>query len=267
MTLPPPQDRPEQWSQGRPQQQWSPGVAPGQAWAAGGQQHHAPPPAPSPGSSRTRNLLVGALAGIVVAALVVGGLTLANVVTWGSGNSSAVDTRAVELPTTLGTLTDVGTAAAAKGGSQGAAAGARYQRTYDRTAALYRTAYDGAGVGVRTYTNADLDYFLTVIAVRADSPGLVQGGPQADPADLGVAAQPNQPTLVVDGDVQCLQTVTQVVKEGDQIEDDDLLTTVCRTTSTGLTVYVFGGGGTTGTQGKQLMVDLTRAARSSIAGS
>ncbi|MEJ7650370.1 MAG: hypothetical protein WKF57_15260 [Nakamurella sp.] len=212
-----------------------------------------------------RTTLIGVVAGIVVSALVVGALALAGAVHFGSDSSTA-DTRTVDLPETLSGLTDVGSAATAKNPSGGAAAAARYQRTYARTAELYRTAFDGAGVGVRTYTDDGLEFFLTVVAVRADSPGLVNG-PQADPADLGVVAQPNIFSLVVDGDAQCLQTVTQVVTTGKQVLDDDLLTTVCRTTAAGLTVYVFGGGGNPGTSGKQRMVDLTRAAKSALVGS
>lgn len=197
----------------------------------------------------------------------VGGLALAGIVRFGSDSSTAAaDTRAVDLPETLSALTDVVTVTKARNNAAGAGMGDRYARTYARTTERYRTAFDGAGVGVRTYSNTDLDFFLTVVAVRADSAGLVNG-PQADPADLGVVAQPNVFDLVVDGDVQCLQTVTQVVRTGDEVQDDDLLTTVCRTTAEGLTVYVFGGGGNRGAQGMQQMVDLARAARSTVVGS
>lgn len=67
--------------------------------------------------------------------------------------------------------------------------------------------------------------------------------------------------------MQCLQTVTRVVREGQQVEDKDLLATVCRTMAEGLTVYVFGGGENQGGQGRQRMVDLTRAAKSALVGS
>lgn len=82
-----------------------------------------------------------------------------------------------------------------------------------------------------------------------------------------MVAAPSIFDLVVDGDVQCLQTVNRTVTEGSEVKDEDLLATVCRTTSAGLTVYVFGGGGNEGSQGRQRMVDLARAARSAITGS
>lgn len=276
MTVPPPQDRPEQWSQDHPEQQWPAGPAPqqwsqgaaGPSWNAGGQQTSQAPQQPAPTrTSRTRHTLLGALVGMLVAAVVVGGLALAGIVRFGSDSSTtAADTRAVDLPESLSALTDVVSVTKARNNAAGAGVGDRYARSYARTAELYRTAFDGAGAGVRTYTNTGLEFFLTVVAVRAESSGLVTN-PQADPADLGVVAQPNIFDLVVDGDVQCLQTVTQVVTKGKQVQDDDLLTTVCRTTAAGLTVYVFGGGGNPGTPGKERMVDLARAVRGAVVGS
>lgn len=249
--------RQQQWAGQPAALSYPPQVAPPQAppnpsWRPGGQ----------PGPSRIRSLLIGLLAGVLVTALVVGGLGLAGVVHW--GDTAAVDTRPVELPNTLAGMTDLGEASAkkdTKGG--GEAIKQRQDRTYARTIDRYRTAFGGAATGVRTYTTDDLASFLTVIAIRADSPGLVTG-PSADPADLGLVAGGGVFELDVEGDTQCLYTSSRPVKAGETMNIVDRTTTACRTASDGLTIYVSGVG--IG-NGYQQMVSLARAAKASIVGS
>jgi len=128
-------------------------------------------------------------------------------------------------------------------------------RTYARTIRQYSAAYGGAGVGVRSYADADLHSLPTVIAVRAPAGGLTVG-PDPDPADVGMGAPRQQ--VITEGDVQCLIINVEVVPKDKQPDPDRQATSICRRSDANFTVDVIGSG--QGPEGRQQMIKLTNAA-------
>ena len=100
-------------------------------------------------------------------------------------------------------------------------------------------AYGGAAVVVQRYSDADLANFVTVEAVRAQSPAPYM--PYENAQDLGLA-KPEQ-EIVTFGDVRCL-VADLPTAAGQQPQADSVTTETCERTSTHLTVRLrFGGGG------------------------
>jgi hypothetical protein len=96
-------------------------------------------------------------------------------------------------------------------------------------------AYGDAAVSVRRYASPDLYAFLTVVAVRAHSPGLFSTA--ADPKDLQIA-RPTEEVVSV-GEVQCVVHNDPVPTSQ---EPRSPVTTVCQRTSGSLTVFAFPSG-------------------------
>jgi len=100
-------------------------------------------------------------------------------------------------------------------------------------------AYGGAAVVVQRYTDADLANFVTLEAVRAQSP--TPYVPFVNAQDLGLA-KPDQEIVTV-GDVHCL-VANLPTEAGQQPQADSVNTLTCERTSAHLTVRLrFGGGG------------------------
>lgn len=241
-----------QWPQQAPGQ-WPPGPA---------------GPAGSPAGSGTPTgngrLLIGVAVGLVAAVLVGAVLVLTNVLNVGSDDTAAgPDTRPITLPATLGDVRDAVEVSKDKSKKPVDELAARYQRTYALTVKRYQQAFGGAAVAVRSYADADLMFLPTVIAVRAPSPGLING-PVPDLNDLELAASPSTPSIQQDGQVECYVASSQTVPKGKTVDPEDEFTSVCHRSSDTLTVYVHGLG--RGPQGHTQMVKLTDAAFEAVAG-
>lgn len=258
----PNQQNPQPWqSQQRwPDQQGQPHQ---QAWSH--QQNWPAPPATAGRRSTGRRgmVLAGAAGGVVLTVLVAAVLLLTGAMSFGSGNATAaVDARAVILPAQLAGFNDKDAVADARSTKDSEHRRAITSRLYARTSQQYSTAYHGAGVGVRTFADADLMLLPTVIAVRAPAGGLTVG-PDPDPADLGMGAPRQQ--VVMDGNVQCLIVNIEMVTKGKQIEPDKQITSICRLSDATMTVDVVGNG--PGVKGRQQMIELTKAAFAAVTGS
>jgi hypothetical protein len=158
---------------------------------ATGMGYTAKPPGARSGWDRALPIvavLVGIALGVLVGYFAFGG----NDDDDGGGSTSstafATGTSPVKLPETIGDFRD--TIAVQKeragGGEPPPGLDARIKNAEEvarRTTDAYSEAYGGAGVGVRQYADSSLERQATVIAVRARTPGLVNG-PVQDPAYL-----------------------------------------------------------------------------------
>jgi hypothetical protein len=102
----------------------------------------------------------------------------------------------------------------------------------------YRKAYGGATADYRAYADADLETIVSVIAVRADSPGLTFGQ-VADAKDLGLEKPPYE---IVDVDGAECRVGWQPIVIGQDVTDDKEHVDACQKSQDGLTVFVQGGG-------------------------
>lgn len=224
------------------------------------------PPQQQPAPSRGRGgpLALGVVIGAVVVALVGLVLSLTGVLRFGT--AAAVGTDPVTMPDTLGDYRTTVAASQAKGASadQVASLQQRQDSTVRLTQQRYQQAFDGAATGVQLYSDADLQRTVTVIAVRSDSPGLFNG-PVADPATLGLASSPSIPELVTVGDVECYRIATQTVKQGAQVADEDLSTTICHRSGDELSVWVHGTA-FRGSAGTTVLAQLTDQAFAAVSG-
>ncbi len=198
---------------------------------------------------------------MVATILVAAVLLFTDVLSWGGASSAeatAVDTRPLTMPDTLPGLTTQVAAATAKGAKPAVVQSmtTRLANTQRLTTAAYQAAYGGAAAGFQGYSSADLESLVSVIAVRADSPGLTNG-PVYDPADLGLAVPMTE--VVEVGDVDCLIRHMQNVPTGQQENPDDVVATNCQRTGSGLTVWVQGSG-YSGAGGKAQLAAVTAAA-------
>lgn len=173
-----------------------------------------------------------------------------------------VDTRAIELPAELAGLRDRADVVEQTAGAERAATERdNAEKTRTRTEEWYGHAYDGAGFGMRAYADDDLEFLPTVIAVRAPSPGLTSG-PVADPEVLGIEAGPGVPVLVESDGVECLEFSAVTVPEGQQVDPEDVVTSLCLATAEDRTVFVHGISG--GKEGQERAIALARAALDAI---
>lgn len=180
----------------------------------------------------------------------------------GSSPAGEVDTRAVDLPAELAGLRDRADVVADIADEERAATERdNFDKSRARTEEWYDRAYDGAGFGMRTYADDDLEFLPTVIAVRAPSPGLTNG-PVADPEVLGIAGGPSLPERVESDGVECVQFSTTTVPLGQEPDPDDIATGACRVGDETLTVFVYGVG--SGADNQQRAVELARAAFDAI---
>lgn len=228
-----------------------------QPWASQpAQQPWGQPPAAGSKGGAGR-LIAGIAIGLVAAVIVGAVLMFTKVIGFGSDSDVAVDGTAIALPAELAGYRDRADAVADKSEERGTEEQQRLQKTYDLTTQWYQQAFDGAGVGVRTYSDDELTFFPTVIAVRAASPGLFTG-PVVDRTIMKMEAGPGMYDRVVEGDVECLSTSSVAVIEGKEVDPEDQLTTVCRRANDTVTVYVHASA--KGPAGQQQMVEVTNAA-------
>jgi hypothetical protein len=201
-------------------------------------------------------LALGAGIGIVLAIVAVAALLLTNVLSWGSSSNATdkpADSSPITMPDTLGGLQTMTAVLTAKDPSKSAAVIDRNTRTADLTSKAYQQAYGGAAAAVQQYSNADLLFFGTAIAVRGESPGLTVG-PVADPADLGLAQ--NVREVVTVGTAQCVVNHTVTTVAGKTPDPKNDVTSVCQRTGPGLTVQVFGNGGEQSGVSQQTMASM-----------
>lgn len=176
--------------------------------------------------------------------------------------AGAVDTRPIELPAELAGLRDRSDVVKDAADDERAATDREnFEKTRARTEEWYAEAYDGAGFGMRTYADDDLDFLPTVIAVRAHSPGLTNG-PVGDPEVLGIAGGPGLPERIESDGVECVQFAVTTVPFGEEVDPEDITTPVCMVTDEELTVFVHAGG--TGTEDQERTIELARAAFDAI---
>ena len=173
----------------------------------------------------------------------------------GSSGSGEPDTRAIELPASLGSFKDIVDVMKSKG-APSLDEQQKHQDTV-RTATVdqYSKAYDGAAVANREYSDTDLLKTPYVIAVRAATPGLTLG-PVIDAPFLKLAKPEHEVKTI--GDVQC-ELFWETVIEGQTAKDSDEHVLRCQRTGSGLTVFA-GGSGFDGATGELQLVGLVNEA-------
>ena len=237
------------------------------------QSPYAPSAAPGPSPRKPWGpAAIGLVIGLVIAVAVGGVLAATKKLHFGTVAAATADTRTITLPQSVNGYQDL--VAANKALLAGSSSASTRQSTIvasqqanqakvkSLTVAAYQAAYDGAAVDVHGYADAKLEHFVTVIAVRAGSPGLTLG-PVTDAAYLGLAV--NQQEVKAFGDVDCRVAHTNAVPAGKTVDPADQITTVCQRSAGALTVQVFGSA-FDGADGQQAMVSLTNAAWAAVAG-
>lgn len=181
----------------------------------------------------------------------------------GAGSpAGAVDTRAIELPAELAGLRDRSDVIEDEAGAERAETDrANAERSVALTKEWYDRAYDGAGFGMRTYADDELELAPTVIAVRAPAPGLTSG-PVVDPEVLGIEAGPSVPRHVESDGVECVEFSSVTVPAGQEADPDSVVTGLCSATDGTNTVFVHGITG--GRAGQERAMELARAALDAI---
>lgn len=179
-----------------------------------------------------------------------------------SSPAGAVDTRAIELPAELAGLRDRADVVEDVADEERAATERdNFEKGRARTQEWYDRAYGGAGFGMRSYADDDLEFRPTVIAVRAPSPGLTNG-PVADPEVLGLAGGVGLPEWVESDGVECIQFSTTTVPLGQEVDPEDIHTGACRVGDEDLTVFVHDIGA--GPDNQRRAIELARAAFDAI---
>jgi hypothetical protein len=167
------------------------------------------------------------------------------------GGSTTPDTKAIELPASLGSYKDVVDVTRTKSPSAVGPQRARVASTAKLTTAAYSAAFGGAASAFREYADAGLEQLPAVIAVRAEAPGITDG-PVVDPKQLGLREAPSAVRRI--GDVECL--VNSQPTPLTQPADPSRQTAVqCQRAGSGVTVFVYGGG-FTGAKGVAAMAKL-----------
>lgn len=210
------------------------------------------PAQPSRGPGATPWVL-GGVGGFLLAGAVVGVLAATGAVGFGGGQGN-VNTDPVEMPESVGDyLTLAGQME--EGGESAESLVERFGRTSELTQEHYSAAFDGAGVGVQSYSDESIERNWTVIAVRAEAPGLLTG-PIPDPADLGLEVN-RQEVIERDG-VECIQ-LNETVTAGETPDPEETQTGLCQRSEDGLTVMVQGGGAA-GVAGQAELISFTNQA-------
>jgi len=189
-----------------------------------------PSAAPAKAGLSLRSPLVAGIAGFVVGAAALGVPWLMNSDSspFGAGKAS------LKAPASIGTYTQVQKNPKYTPGSL-----KLINDSDPQSAKNLSAAYGGAAVVVQRYTDADLANFVTLEAVRAQSP--TPYVPFVNAQDLGLA-KPDQEIVTV-GDVHCL-VANLPTEAGQQPQSDSVNTLTCERTSAHLTVRLrFGGAG------------------------
>lgn len=217
-----------------------------------------PPPEQAALSSKRARGVIGAAfaAGIAIAIAVGAVLAAIGVVQFGKSDEAAVDKTPIVLPPRLDGLRDqLDVASELADGETPEGMKERLAKESALTVAAYEQAYGGAAVAFRRYADADLTHFASVIAVRAESPGLTDG-PVSDPSSLGLAV--SQRAVVQEGDVSCIVAQDQVTIAGEPVDPANSRYARCERTEPGLTVIV--DSNFTGDDGRRAIIELTDAA-------
>ena len=190
-----------------------------------------PPTPPTKPRLSLRSPLVAGIAGLVVGAVVVG-------VPWliVSGNTSALgaDRTSLKAPVSIGAYTQL-----QKNSKLTPASLKMINDSDPQSAKNLSAAYGGAAAVVQRYSDADLANFVTLEAVRAQSP--TPYVPYESAQDLGLA-KPDQ-EIETFGAVHCLVANTPT-QAGQLPQEASANTVTCERTSAHLTVRLrFGGGG------------------------
>ncbi|MEZ0115237.1 hypothetical protein ABH920_009272 [Catenulispora sp. EB89] len=188
-----------------------------------------PPVPPSKPALSSRSLAVGVV-GLVVGALAVG-------IPWatsGSGTAFGAESGALKAPASIGAYVPL-----AQNPKTDAATAKRIQTSDPISAKNLSAAYGGAATTVQQYSDAGLENFVELEAVRAQSPTPFL--PYVDAASIGM----DKPTQEVDtfGHVNCLVANTPV-PAGQQEQPGSSSAVTCERTSAHLTIRLrFGGDG------------------------
>ena len=189
-----------------------------------------PPTPPSKPGLSPRSPLVGGIIGLVVGALAVG-------IPWmvsDSGNAFGAQTGALKAPASLGPYI-----AMQQNPKADAATVKRIQEADPISAKNLSAAYGGAASVVQQYSDAGLENFVELEAVRAQSPIPFQ--PYVDAKAIGMDKAPQE--IVKFGDVNCF-IVNQPVAPGQQEDPNASSAVTCERTSPHLTIRLrFSGGG------------------------
>ncbi|WP_194905759.1 hypothetical protein [Catenulispora rubra] len=186
-------------------------------------------PSSKPGLS-SRSLAVGGVIGVVVGALGVG-------IPWamsGSGKAFGAESGSLKAPASIGVYVPT-----VQNPKTDPATAKRIQASDPISAENLSAAYGGAATVVQQYSDAGLENFVVLEAVRAQSPTPFL--PYVDAASIGMA-KPNQEVDTF-GHVSCLVAYIPV-PAGQQEQPGDSSAITCERTSAHLTVRLrFGGGG------------------------
>jgi hypothetical protein len=187
-------------------------------------------------------------------------LAIVGVVHFGKSHTAGaagVDKTPIVLPSTLDGFQDqLDALSKLNGGNPPSGTKDLLAKETPLTVDAYEQAYGGAAAAFRSYANADLTHIFSVIAVRAQSPGLTDG-PVSDPSTLGLAV--SQRAVVHEGEVSCIVVQNAVVATGQPVDPANSLYVGCERTGPGLTVIVTNGG-FTGDDGLRAITRLTNAA-------
>lgn len=225
-----------------------------------------PPAAPVKQSSRGP-VLLGLVAGLVIAALIVAGLFLTDVAHFGDDEDDAVgvDTAAIVMPSKIGAFSLAVDEIERVSGKPETAAeqGERIAKRTEATAAGLTAAYSGAAAASQVYATEGLTSQPWATVVRAQSPAPFLAS-VVDPADLGLSV--NRENLLTDGDVSCVIYYVETYPTGKLPADNDRRVQYCQRTGPALTVRVYGGGsGEDDVDQVKLYVDATNDLWNSIA--
>ncbi len=171
----------------------------------------------------------------------------------------------ISLPQSLPGFKDIvaATADKAKGKNSIVKSIRRHQAVVtSHTVAQYRQAYHGAAVAYHAYSDAELDAFPWVIAIRTNAPGITIG-PYQDAKYLGLAIADRFVKRF--GDVQCAIQTGLTTVAGRKPDLSEEVPFLCQRTANGVTVMT-GGGGFEGPAGVQRLVALTDAAGQAVRG-
>lgn len=197
------------------------------------------------------------MAGLATTVIVGVVLAVVGVIHFGKSHPAAVDKTPIVLPSQLNGFQDeLDVLSKLGGGNPPTGEKDLLAKEAPLTVDAYEQAYGGAAAAFHAYANADLTHIVSVIAVRAQSPGLTDG-PVSDPSTLGLAVSPR--AVVHDGDVSCVAVQNPVALAGDPVDPANSLYVRCERTGPGLTVIVTNGD-FTGDDGRRAMTELTNAA-------
>lgn len=155
-----------------------------------------------------------------------------------SSPAGAVDTRAIELPAELAGLRDRADVVEDVADEERAATERdNFEKGRARTQEWYDRAYGGAGFGMRSYADDDLEV-------------------------LGLAGGVGLPEWVESDGVECIQFSTTTVPLGQEVDPEDIHTGACRVGDEDLTVFVHDIGG--GPDNQRRAIELARAAFDAI---